>query len=301
MSTQNDCRHPAIDVSKRTNDLAKKLTQLARMQASSLHSSASAVDSIKSAGLSTPASYQSQDGLSEQILAFCSRVPALVASFGLMKPLEPADANQEPALAGMLRIAEQANKSLLPSQNFAIVERIFDSLLKQHARTIADRDESIATIQKIQLELARSKRDDLLRNWQDEAKRNADNTQAKIDSMQQEISFLKDAAREFDAKVSFIQARFRWLGFSTEMWSAPSPLTCLQESSLKLENKRLIEELRHAGRQESRPANSADHSALEAKLMLADATIMRYSISVYIYVRLFLALIFSQYACGNEA
>ena len=43
-----------------------------------------------------------------------------------------------------------------------------------------------------------------------------------------------------------------------------------------LENNRLSEELRHARRQDSRPANTADHNALEAKLMLADATIMRY-------------------------
>lgn len=36
--------------------------------------------------------------------------------------------------------------------------------------------------------------------------------------------------------------------------------------------------MRHARRQDSRSTNSADHNALEAKLMLADATIMRYSI-----------------------
>ena len=51
-----------------------------------------------------------------------------------------------------------------------------------------------------------------------------------------------------------------------------------QEASIVLENNRLLEELRHARRQDSRPTNSVDHSALEAKLMLADATIMRYSI-----------------------
>jgi hypothetical protein len=206
MSIQNEVRHPAIDASKRTNELAKKLTQVARIQASSLHSSASAVDFIKSAGFSTPASFQTPEGFNDQIISFCSRVPAQVTSFGLTKFLEPANVHQEPALAGMLRIAEQANKSFLPSQNLAIVERMFDSLLKQHSRAISDLDESNATIQKLQLELSRSKRDDLLRNWQDEAKRNAENTQARIDSMQQEIAFLKNASREFDAKVSFLPA-----------------------------------------------------------------------------------------------
>jgi uncharacterized protein YukE len=193
--------HPAIDASKRTNELAKKMIQLARMQASSLHSSASAVDSIKFAGLSTSAFSQTQDSFNEQVLSFCSRVPALVSACGL----EPVDLNQEPVF-GILRIAEQANKSLLPAQNFAIVERMFDSLLKQLTRIIADRDESKVAIQSLQLELARSKRDDLLRNWQDEAKRNAENTQARIDSMQQEIAFLKNASRDFDAKVSFPSA-----------------------------------------------------------------------------------------------
>jgi len=48
-----------------------------------------------------------------------------------------------------------------------------------------------------------------------------------------------------------------------------------QEASIVLENNRLLEELRHARRADSRPASSVDISALEAKLMLADATIMR--------------------------
>jgi hypothetical protein len=195
--------HPAIDASKRTNELAKKMVQLARIQASSLHSSASAVDSIRVPGLSTSAFSQTQDTFNEQVLSFCSRVPALVSACGLMKLLEPVESNQEPVL-GILRIAEQANKSLLPAQNFAIVERMFDSLLKQLTKTIADQDESKVAIQSLQLELARSKREDLLRNWQDEAKRNAENTQARIDSMQQEIAFLKNASRDFDAKVSFL-------------------------------------------------------------------------------------------------
>jgi hypothetical protein len=199
--------HPAIDVSKRTNELAKKMIQLTRMQASSLHSSASVVDSIKVAGLSTSAFSQTQDGFNEQVLSFCSRVPALASTCGLMKLLEPADSNQEPVLA-TLRIAEQANKSLLPAQNFAIVERMFDSLLKQFAKIIGEQEESKAATQRLQTELARSKRDDLLRNWQDEAKRNAENSQARIDSMQQEIAFLKNASRDFDAKVSFLLAFF---------------------------------------------------------------------------------------------
>ena len=202
MSTQHDSRHPAIDASKRANELAKKLTHLARIQASALHSSASSVDSIKGAGISTQASAQIQDGFNEQVLSFCSRVPVLVSSCGLVKPGEPVHASQEAAL-GLLRIAEQANKSLLPTQNFAIVERMFDSLLKQHARAVAEQEESKATIQKLQSELARSKRDDLLRSWQDEAKRNAEKNHSKMESMEQEIDFLKNAAREFDAKVSF--------------------------------------------------------------------------------------------------
>jgi hypothetical protein len=196
-----DARHPAIDMSKRTNDLARKLTQLARIQASSLHSSASSIDSMKSAGLSTSAPSQIQDGFNEQVLSFCSRVPSLASSCGLIKPLEPAQSNHDVDF-GMLKIAEQANKSLLPAQNFAIVERMFDSLMKQHARTVADHEESKATIQKLQSELARSKRDDLLRSWQDEAKRHAENSQARFESMEQEIAYLKSASREFHAKVS---------------------------------------------------------------------------------------------------
>lgn len=42
-----------------------------------------------------------------------------------------------------------------------------------------------------------------------------------------------------------------------------------------LENNRLLEELRHARRHDARPAASSDVGALDAKLMLADATIMR--------------------------
>jgi hypothetical protein len=267
MSIQQDSRHPAIDTSRRANELAKKLTHLARIQASALHSSASSVDSIKAAGLSTQASAQTQDGFNEQVLSFCSRVPVLVSSCGLIKPGEPAHASQDVTL-GLLRIAEQANKSLLPTQNFAIVERMFDSLLKQHSRAVAEQEESKAIIQKLQSELARSKREDLLRSWQDEAKRNAENNHAKMESMEQEIAFLKNAAREFDAKVSCHPTRVALVLLNSEVF--------FQEASIVLENNRLLEELRHARRADSRPASSADISALEAKLMLADATIMRW-------------------------
>jgi hypothetical protein len=199
--TPNDARHPAIDISKRTNDLARKLTQLARIQASSLHQSASSIDSIKSAGFSTSTSAHLRDGLNEQVLSFCSRVPTLVSSCGLIKPLEPAQSNQDAAF-GLIKIAEQANKSLLPAQNFAIVERMFDSLVKQLARSVADQEESKVTIQKLQSELASSSPDILLRNARDDAKRDSENKQARIESMEQEIDYLKSASREFHAKVS---------------------------------------------------------------------------------------------------
>jgi hypothetical protein len=42
-----------------------------------------------------------------------------------------------------------------------------------------------------------------------------------------------------------------------------------------LENSRLLEELRHARRHDARPTSPSDVSGLEARLMLADATIMR--------------------------
>lgn len=282
--TQNDSPHPSIDTSKRTNDLAQKLTRLARIQASSLHSSASSIDAITSTGISTSAPSQTQDALNEQILSFCSRVPAL------MKPLETHLPNKDAAF-GLLKIAEQANKSLLPVQNFAIVERMFDAVLKLHARTAADQEESKATIQKLQAELARSKRDDLLRSWQDEAKRNAENNQAKIENMEQEIAYLKSASREFHAKVS-AQKHHPTPG-ATVIFS--------QESSLMLENNRLAEELRHARRQDPRPATTADHNALEAKLMLADATIMRYCCVSWDHMPGFRYSSVSQHARRNEA
>jgi hypothetical protein len=200
MDTPNDARHPAIDISKRTIDLARKLTQLARIQASSLHQSASSIDSIKPAGFSTSTSAHLRDGFNEQVLSFCSRVPTLASSCGLIKPLEAGHSNQDAAF-GLLKIAEQANKSLLPAQNFAIVERMFDSLMKQLARSVADQEESKVSILKLQSELARSSPDVLLRSWHDEAKRDSDNTQARIESMEQEIAYLKSASREFHAKV----------------------------------------------------------------------------------------------------
>jgi polyhydroxyalkanoate synthesis regulator phasin len=282
--TQNDSHHPSIDTSKRTNDLAQKLTRLARIQASSLHSSASSIDAITSSGISTSAPPQIQDGLNEQILSFFSRVPAL------MKPLETHLPNKDAAF-GLLKIAEQANKSLLPVQNFAIVERMFDAVLKLHARTVADQEESKATIQKLQSELARSKRDDLLRSWQDEAKRNAENSQAKIENMEQEIAYLKSASREFHAKVSALKHH-----------RIPDAIIILsQESSLMLENNRLAEELRHARRQDSRGTTTADHNALEAKLMLADATIMRCLCMSWGHASAFCHSSVSQHARRNEA
>jgi hypothetical protein len=218
MSTQHDAHHPAhpaIDASKRANDLAKKLTQVARIQASSLHSSASSLDSTNFANVVASAGSQAQDVLNEQVLTFCSRVPALLSSCGLLKPSDPALANQE-ALSALMRIAEQANKSLPPSQNFAIVERMFDSLLKHHAKSVADQEESKVTIQKLLSELARSKRDDLLRSWQEEAKRNSEYNQARIQSLEQEILNLKNAAKEFDAKVSFAGLRTMQSGLSAD-------------------------------------------------------------------------------------
>ena len=54
-----------------------------------------------------------------------------------------------------------------------------------------------------------------------------------------------------------------------------------------LENSRLLEELRHARRHDARPASSSDVSGLEARLMLADATIMRWR-----------AAFFPRFCCG---
>jgi hypothetical protein len=134
MNSQNDTRHPAIDTSKRANELAKKLTQLAKVQATSLHSSASYVEHLKHSSPPPPvvASVQIQDGINAQVLSFCARVPELLSSCGLIKPTESAHSNHEPGVA-LLRIAEQSSKSLQPSQNFAIVERMFDAAMKHLA------------------------------------------------------------------------------------------------------------------------------------------------------------------------
>ena len=201
MNSQNDTHHPALDISKRANELAKKLAQLAKIQATSLHSSASYVEHLKSSHSPATAPAQIQDGINAQVLSFCARVPELLSSCGLVKSSESAHANQEPGVV-LLKIAEQSSKSLQPAQNFAIVERMFDAAMKHLARSIAEQEESKAVIQKLQAELARNKRDDLLRSWQDETKRNSENQQGKIESMEQEISHLKHASKEFGAKVS---------------------------------------------------------------------------------------------------
>jgi hypothetical protein len=132
MNSQNDTQHPAIDTSKRANELAKKLTQLAKVQATSLHSSASYVEHLKHSSPPPPAVACAQDGINAQVLSFCARVPELLSSCGLIKPTESAHSTHEPGVA-LLRIAEQSSKSLQPSQNFAIVERMFDAAMKHLA------------------------------------------------------------------------------------------------------------------------------------------------------------------------
>jgi hypothetical protein len=209
-----------------------------------------------------------QDGINTQVLSFCARVPELLSSSGLIKSPQSAYSNHEPGVV-LLRIAEQSSTSLQPAQNFAIVERMFDAAMKHLASSIAEHEESKAVIHKLQSELARNKRDDLLRNWQDEAKRNSENFQGKIESLEQEVSRLNRSAKEFGTKVSL----HRRLPHHAKFFVSHQQL--LQESSLVLENHRLLEELRHARRSDARPASSSDVSALEAKLMLADATIMR--------------------------
>ena len=135
MNSRNDTQHPAIDTSKRANELAKKLTQLAKIQATSLHSSASYVEHLKRSSPPPPAvaPAQIQDGINAQVLSFCARVPELLSSCGLTKSTtESAHSNHGPGVA-LLRIAEQSSKSLQPAQNFAIVERMFDSAMRHLA------------------------------------------------------------------------------------------------------------------------------------------------------------------------
>jgi hypothetical protein len=174
----------------------------------SLHSSASYAEHLKRSSPPPP--------------AVC--VPELLSSSGLIKSTtESAHSNHGPGVA-LLRIAEQSSKSLQPAQNFAIVERMFDAAMRHLASrwvgglirglgfqllrsltycgSIAEHEGSKAVIQKLQAELARNKRDDLLRRWQDEAKRNSENYQGKIEGLEQEISHLKHASKEFGAKVS---------------------------------------------------------------------------------------------------
>jgi ElaB/YqjD/DUF883 family membrane-anchored ribosome-binding protein len=94
--------------------------------------------------------------------------------------------------------------------------------------SIAEHEESKTVIQKLQAELTRNKRDDLLRSWQDEAKRNSENYQGKIESLEQEISHLKHASKEFGAKVSSHRRRVMRCFSSDYSDRCRSPALCLK-------------------------------------------------------------------------